>query len=581
MEYRPPGAGSGAGRDRPERRRGDGPARGPRPAERHRPTSRERRQPPPERREPPVSRGRSRDAEARAAREPKDRRVPPPRRVPDAAVETEKITPRQRPCPAVEPDRRRFVGVKVLLTLLSTAVVAGTGYYWKVQDDLAGALTRHDVIAGGPTERPADGAIDILMVGVDSRIDAQGNPLSREQLAMLSAGVADGELNTDTIMVIRVPNDGAKAAGVSIPRDSYVDIPGFGKNKINSAYLRGKAEARAKLQAEGVEGRDLELRSNQEGAKTLIEAVNKLTGATIDHYAEVNLLGFYDITNAIGGVEVCLKDAVRDRYSGANFPAGVQTISGTSALAFVRQRHGLPGGDFDRIVRQQTFMGAMAKKVFSQDVIAPGSSTLPKLQEAISKSVVLDRNWDIMRFAQQMTRITGGNVTFQTIPTGNPELRTPDGALAIEIEPAEVRRFVDDLLHPDRPASSTPGSSEPNVDKPTVNVLNGSGKTGLAAEVATTLTGDGFTEGATGNAAGRAKTVIRHAPGAQAEGKDVAASLGGNYTVEPDSDLDAGSVTVILGRDYAAKANLAGEPLLDLGAPLLAQEQPGGPPCIN
>ncbi|WP_156755714.1 LCP family protein [Actinokineospora pegani] len=511
--------------------------------------------------------------------------MPPPRRVVDAAVETEKITPRQRPRPAAEPDRRRFFGAKVLLALLSAGVVAGTGYYWKVQDDLADALTRQDVIAGGPTERPADGAIDILMVGVDSRIDAQGNPLSKEQLAMLSAGVSEGELNTDTIMMIRVPNDGTKATGVSIPRDSYVNIPGFGKHKINSAYLRAKNEAREKLQAEGVEGRDLELRSNQEGAKTLIETVNKLTGAKIDHYAEVNLLGFYDITNAIGGVEVCLKAPVRDRYSGADFPAGVQTISGTSALAFVRQRHGLPGGDFDRIVRQQTFMGAMAKKVFSQDVIAPGSSTLPKLQDAISKSVVLDRNWDIMRFAQQMTGITGGNVTFETIPTGNPELRTSEGALAIEVEPAEVRRFVDDLLHPERPTSSTAGagdSSEPNADKPAVNVLNGSGKTGLAAEVAAALTDDGFTEGATGNAASRAKTVVRHAPGAQAEGEDVAASLSGDHTVEPDTDLDAGTVTVILGRDYSSNTNLAGKPLLDLDAPALAQEQqPSGPPCIN
>ncbi|WP_052020687.1 LCP family protein [Actinokineospora spheciospongiae] len=617
VEYRPPGSGSAAGRERSAQARADrgrgaepGAARSGRPADRVRQSADRTRQPgdrgrqpgePADRRQPPPDR---RGRAAEPAREPRERRGAAARgRTPEraarptaaranAAAPTEKIAPRARPAAAPVADRRpRYVAGKSLVTLLSAAMVVTLGYYWKVTDDFSDDLTRANVIDGASVEKPADGAIDILMVGMDSRTDPQGNPLSKERLAELHAGVADGEVNTDTLILIRIPNDGGKATGISIPRDSYVDIPGHGKHKINSAYGRAKLQAYAGLKEDGVGGRDLEVRSNLEGAKSVIATVNKLTGATVDHYAEINLFGFADITQAIGGVEVCLNKATKDKFSGADFPAGVQTISGVPALAFVRQRHGLPNGDLDRIVRQQTFMGAMAKKVFSQDVIAPGSETLPKLQEAISKSVVLDEDWNIMQFAQQMTGITGGKVAFETIPHGTIDLQTPNDGSAIEIDPDDVRAFVRHLLTPDAPTSSAgpssapaggttePGSTEAE-SKPTVNVLNGSGRTGLAADVVKTLTGKGFTEGSTGNAAARAKTVIRYATGQQDLGTMVADALGGDYTVEQDSDLGKGKVSVILGKDYTTADGFGGAPALDLGAPARAALQPAVP-CIN
>src|SRR5699024_2829043 len=115
----------------------------------------------------------------------------------------------------------------------------------------------------------------------------------------------------------------------SLPRDSYVAIPGHGTHKINSAYARGKIAEQNRLRTQGVtDPQELETRGNQAGARTLITTVEQLTGATIDNYASINLLGFYDITEAIGGVEVCLNAAVNDPYSGANFEAGHQKISG-------------------------------------------------------------------------------------------------------------------------------------------------------------------------------------------------------------------------------------------------------------
>ncbi|OLF11750.1 hypothetical protein BLA60_11275 [Actinophytocola xinjiangensis] len=479
-----------------------------------------------------------------------------------------------------------LAGAKVALTVLSVLVLAATGYYWGRIEEFRASLTTADVI-GGLEERPADGAVDILMVGMDSRTDARGNPLSDEQLRMLSAGVSDGELNTDTLIMIRIPNDGGKAYAVSMPRDSYVDIPGYGEHKINSAYLRAKNDAMERLEEEGVtDDADLQVRSNRDGAKKLIATVEQLTGATIDRYAEVNLLGFYDITKAIGGIEVCLKAPVDDWRSGARFPAGKQNLSGVAALAFVRQRHGLPNGDLDRIVRQQVFLNGMAKKVFSQDLLAPGSDTLDRLQDAIGKSVVLSKDWNVVEFAQDMMDLTGGKMSFQTIPVGTPDLDTPEDGSAVEVDPDEVQEFVAGLVGTKATSSpAPPDDSSTSPSQITVNVRNATGQTGLADSVASSLADEGFTRGEVGNAQARERTVVRHAAGEQALGQQVAESLGGSVLVERDENLAEGSVTVLLGSDFSGPGTnngFAAKPLLRLDPARTAQQdQPDANGCVN
>jgi LCP family protein required for cell wall assembly len=488
---------------------------------------------------------------------------------------------------------------KLVVTVISVLILAVTGYYWRELNTLQDDLTTADVIDQAPTEKPADGAIDIMMVGMDSRTDAQGNPLSPEQLKQLRAGGSDGELNTDTLIMIRIPNDGRKAVGLSMPRDSFVNIPGYGEHKINSAYLRAKNEAYGKLQNEGVSDKsELEVRSNQEGAKNLIGTVQELTGATIDHYAEVNLLGFYDISKAVGGIEVCLKDDVDDYRSGARFKAGKQNISGTRALAFVRQRHGLPNGDLDRIVRQQVFMNGMAKKIFSKDMLTPGSDTLDKLTAAVQKSVVLDEDWNVIEFAQQMMNFTGGNVSFETIPVGRPDLETPEDGSAVEVDPNEVRDYVAGLIgkkpEADKPGGGKDGGGtgdggggDGGGSNVTVNVRNASGLSGVAQEAADTLATQGFTTGEVGDADLRDETVVRYADGAEDAGQQVADALGGNLIVEPDSNLPDGTVTVLLGADYEsggtdASGGLTHDPLLRLTPHLAAQPaKPDKSGCIN
>jgi LCP family protein required for cell wall assembly len=486
-----------------------------------------------------------------------------------------------------EPRRRRFAltGSKAVVGVVSALVLAATGYYSSNLTDFNDNVPRMDVIAGSEDDGPPiDGAVDILVVGMDSRTDPHGNPLSDELLALLHAGKADGVLNTDTIIMIHIPVEGGKATGISIPRDSYVDIPGYGKHKINSAYSRKKNDAMAELRANGMtDQRELTVESNRQGAISLISTVQQLTGVTIDHYAEINLLGFYDITRAIGGIDVCLNEPVKDKDSGANFPAGQQTLSGAPALSFVRQRKGLPGGDIDRVARQQVFFAGMAKKVFSADLLAPGSDTMDKLQQAVTKSVVLDQGWNVVEFAQQMVDFTGGNLEFQTIPHGDIGMRTPSDGKAVEIDPAEVKDFIRGVI-PDDATPEAPADGTQDPVSVTVNVRNAAQANGLAGDVADTLADAGFTIGIIDDATTRDTTVVRHAPGERAAADLVIAELTGPAQAEEDANQQPGQVTVLLGQDYPTADGIARPGLVDLNAvrqPAADEPAVGDGTCVN
>jgi LCP family protein required for cell wall assembly len=190
---------------------------------------------------------------------------------------------------------------------------------------------------------------NILLVGLDTRSDAQGNPLPQAVLDELHAGAGTtGGDNTDTMIVVHIPAGSGTATAISIPRDSYLAIAGgYSTHKINSAYTYGKHAAATALASHGVSGAALEVQSAAQGARTAILTVQQLTGLTITHYGAVNLVGFAAISQAAGGVPVCLNNPVDDPLSGAVFPAGPQVLQGAQALAFVRQRHGLPLGTWN------------------------------------------------------------------------------------------------------------------------------------------------------------------------------------------------------------------------------------------
>ncbi|MCI2422196.1 LCP family protein [Saccharopolyspora sp. K220] len=478
----------------------------------------------------------------------------------------------------------------MLVALLSVVVLSTTGFGWAMFRPGAGGTSTADVIGSGLNA--PDGATDILLIGNDSRTDAFGNPLPADVLRELRTTQEGGDL-TDAMILVRIPNGAQSASAISFPRDTLVDIGlGEGKTKLTETMNRGKDAERAKLQKQGItDQKELDEKSRLAGKQLLLKTIENITGVSIDHYAEVNLLGFYDITNAIDGVEVCLNEATKDSYSGANFQKGVQTISGGDALAFVRQRHGLIN-ELERGKRQQAFMSALAHKIMSTGTLT-NPAKLTNLVNAIKKSVILDPELasDILGFAQQMQGIAGGNVQFYGAPV---HLVGPSGQEDVTLRIPEVRQFAADLLlsPTERQQKQAAQQSRSAVS---VSVYNASGISGLAARVLDELSGQGFQSGSSSNADTMDNSVIYYATGEEAAAKQVADALGGVPT-EARSDVQAGSVQVYLGKDYkgpGAQNFTSGQTVrldgLRQAAPFPAQvgtteEQPitaDGVPCVN
>src|SRR5271163_3876529 len=324
---------------------------------------------------------------------------------------------------------------RVIATVAAAAVVLVTGVAWsKVRSFEDGIF---HVFAPSLGQGGDDGAIDILLVGMDSRADAHGNPLSPQELATLRAG-DEVASNTDTIILVRIPDNGKSATAISIPRDTYVSAPRLGKTKINGVYGQTKEEKRVSLVESGMAPDEAEREGTEAGREALIKTVADLTGVTVDHYAEIGLLGFSLITEALGGVNVCLKEPVYEPLSGADFPAGWQRLNGPQALSFVRQRHDLPRGDLDRVVRQQVVMAALAHEVISGKTLS-SPARLDALQDAIQRSMVISDGWDIIDYIKALENLAAGNVAFATIPVLDEAGWSDDGTQSVvRVDPAQV-----------------------------------------------------------------------------------------------------------------------------------------------
>src|ERR1700758_595650 len=411
--------------------------------------------------------------------------------------------------------------VHVVAAALTLAIVLGTGIAWSNVRSFEDGIFH--MFAPSLGKGGDDGAIDILLVGLDSRTDAHGNPLSAEELAALRAG-DDESTNTDTIILVRIPNNGKSATAISIPRDSYVAAPGLGKTKINGVYGQTREAKRASLVKAGDSAQDAAAQGTEAGRDALIRTVADLTGVTVDHYAEIGLLGFALITDALGGVDVCLKDPVFEPLSGADFPAGQQKLDGPEALSFVRQRHDLPRGDLDRVVRQQAVMASLAHRIISNQTLS-SPTTLKRLE-------------------------AGGKVAFATIPVLDGAGWSDDGMQSVvRVDPHQVQDWVAGLLN-DQAAGKTEELAYTPA-KTTADVVNDTDINGLAAAVSNVLSSKGFTAGAIGNnEGGHVKgSQVRAAKTDDLGAQQVAKELGG-LPVVADSSLAPGSVKVVLANDY-------------------------------
>jgi LCP family protein required for cell wall assembly len=409
--------------------------------------------------------------------------------------------------------------------VVSFSILAASGYAWASYRNFTSGLTKVDGVPGaGRTGHDVDGSDqNILLVGDDHR-PANASP---QLLAELSTGQDGGGTNTDTMMVLHLPAHGGAPTVISFPRDSWVDIPGFGKGKLNSAFAVGSSHG----------GGD------PGGMRLLIQVIQNMTGLTIDHFVRVSMVGFFDIANVLGPLQVCLNQPAKDSYSGTNLPAGVSTLDAKQALSFVRQRHGLLRGDLDREVRQQYFLSAELHKVISAGILL-NPVKQQQLLSAVSSALETDNGLDLLSLAANFQSLSADKVHFTTIPvTGTPTITDANGnsVSIVAVDFAALPAFIGQILGRPDPFTQATAAAPDTV---TVQVINATGRAGLAAANSAALTRMGFHVQAPANGPGQAATTITYPPGSESQAKAVAAHVPG-ATVAASTTVQG--VTLTLG----------------------------------
>lgn len=353
---------------------------------------------------------------------------------------------------------------------------------WEVRALLGGITISHAL--GDVAPRSTDGTVNILLIGLDSRRDQDGNDLPPEILEQLHAGASDdGGYNANTLILVHIGRD-AQAVAFSIPRDDYVSADGIAGHrhiKIKEAYGRTKAQTEEQLRSRGVsDARELERSGREAGRAAIVAAVRNLTGQPIDYFAEINLAGFYDLADGLGGVEVCLNHPVYDEYSGADFPAGRQRLDAAQTLAFVRQRHGLPNGDLDRTHRQQAFLAGVRHQL---NGVLNDVKGLRAMLAVARKDVVLSAGWGEAEF-RRVAALAGGTVEFRTLPVLRYEVI--GGADVNIVDPAAIRAEI---------TAAIGGSETPSrTTSPAAQLSNDEGGTPIPGtpDTGPPMTGDGI-----------------------------------------------------------------------------------------
>ena len=436
-----------------------------------------------------------------------------------------------------------------LSCVLAALVLLASGFSYLVVRDVASVGSSHAITSG-----PSIGAQNILLMGLESRRDWNGNILPNGILAKLHAGSRQGVENgvggndTNTLILIHIPAGGKKAVGFSIPRDDWVSFAGTmgpqQQGKIDQAYGVSMYYEQAKLRAQnpGMSQDQLAFLGNEAGRTAAVATVEKLTGVHIDHFAEVNLDGFYELAKVLGGVEVCLNHAVSDTNSGANFRAGYQHLNASQALAFVRQRDGLPNGDLDRTHRQQAFIDSVMHQLRTEGVLSDVTKVGALLSVA-TRYVITDAGRNLLEFASQMQDLTSGNLLFRTLPIRG--YATIGGQDANVVDAAAIQALVQAAFYPKPSPPRGHRRAAGAARKITVDVFNGGYTSGLAQRVSAALKKAGYRAGQVGNTSHRATTAVLYGTAAAAQASKIAAMFG--VPAAPSASVTSGHVDILLG----------------------------------
>ena len=246
---------------------------------------------------------------------------------------------------------------KRVVTVLVVALLAWAAFIVVTPVHAWSQVTRENTTPTGSRPAAADGHT-YLLVGSDSRAGLT----AAERKALGVGGDASGR-RTDSIILVHTPGGSGKPVLISIPRDSYLPIPGHGRNKVNAAFAIG-------------------------GPKLLAKTLEQATGLPIDGYVEIGFGGFAGVVDSLGGVEVCVKRNIKDAKAHINLKKGCQTLDGKNALGYVRARYSDPKGDLGRAERQRQFLGAIMKKAATPATVlsrgAGGASPTPRRRASSS-----------------------------------------------------------------------------------------------------------------------------------------------------------------------------------------------------
>ncbi len=466
--------------------------------------------------------------------------------------------------------------------LLAAVLVVVSGYAYKV-DGLVTGLSSSNAISGGAQT----GAMNILVMGLESRTNYQGQTLSSALLTAMHAGSVYGVDNegvggqdTNTLIVIHIFAGGQKAVGFSIPRDDWVNFPqaydGQSQGKIDQAYGLAYAQSLDQTASSStMNSKERYFLANEAGQKATIDTVEKVTAQKIDHFAEVNLAGFFYLAQDFGGIEACVTpttvngtpdanlydqasgwNAVKDGYNLKKGGSQYLHLAADQALAFVRDRDSLPDTDLSRTHRQQAVIDYVIWKLKNEGALTD-LGQLAALLGTADQYIITDSNWNLLDFSTQMHALSGQNLKFYTAPIAGYATIDGQDANAIDIPAVqgEIKaKFTTPAPSPagkptDEKAKKT--ATTPPASTVTVDSYNGGSTPGLAASVSQALVALGYQAGAVGNVP-RSQTVttgdqVFYGAAAAANAEKIANDFGA--TAKPLASLRPGHVEILLGTE--------------------------------
>jgi len=367
--------------------------------------------------------------------------------------------------------------------VMSALVLAVAGCAWGLSSYVNAAVGRVNAgVSGG-----AGGALNLLVAGVDER-----SGLTAHQQDELHVGHVPST-NSDTMMLVHLSADRTRVTVVSLPRDSWVDLPGHGMNKINAAFGLG-------------------------GPRLMVATVERATRLAINDFIQVNFLGFIRVIDALGGVNVCLPYAVSDSYSGLRLGAGTHHVDGITALKYARDRHSFALSDLARIQNQQSLLSSLLKQAIGSGTLAD-PLRLSRFLQAVLAAVKVNQGLDVTALAGQLRGISPGDVRFLTVPLANPNYLAPDGQSAVLWDKAAAQRLFTQLRNDQparRPAPAHRARLRPG--QVSADVYNGTLIGGLSAGTGAALAQLGFhvRDGLTWPAHDVAQTLVEYPPGQRA-----------------------------------------------------------------